>query len=364
MALSINTTLPTLLFTSQLPDVIISATYAEVTVTLKVGGTAVHTATLFPYSGTATFADLRSIVEEEMLARAAFHTTVQVVVSASNGNVTASSATARVVFCRHALPDATSATSFLSTHFLTTCTVRQQPRSIPISLYGMAAAGETISLAAVYIVERSNGEKKTLSQTISNTTYSTAASFYFSATTTQLLQRARTLQSDTIRLLAVTIWAGYRSSTFFFTDTDPDFSFLYLNPFAIFETLPVTGITRTLDEKTFSTATLARTIVHYDIQNERTYRTLLAALTEEEATRVSELRTSTDVRLIDPAIDDFNDYPPVLVEAVDCEPSDTDDGLHEATIEWRFADRRPHLMKQAPTTPAGIFTSEYNPTFT
>lgn len=364
MALSINTTLPTLLFTSQLPDVIISATYSEVTATLKVGGSAVHTATLYPFSGTATFADLRSIVEEEMLARAAFNTTVQITVTASNGTVTASSATARVVFCKHSIPAGTTASTFLSTHFLTTTATRQQPRSTPISLYGIATAGETVSLSAVYIVERSNGNMKTLSQTISSTTYSAAASFYFSATHSQLLQRARALQSDTIRLLAVTVWAGSRSATFFFTDADPDFSFFYLNPFAIFETLPVTGVTRTLDEKTFSTATLARSIVHYDIQNERTYRTLLSALTEEDANRVSELLTSADVRLLDPAIDDFNDYPPVLIEALDCEPSDTDDGLHEATIEWRFDDRRPRLMRLTPTTPAGIFTSEYNPTFT
>ena len=374
MSLLLATTLPTYVFTSQIPDVHITTTYTQVTATLTVGGTTVHTTTLYPYNGHAVLTDLRSIIEETLLARELCFAAARITVTAGD-NITATSPTFYAIYCAHSLPTNLSAEEYLRTHFLTTrqdYTLPRQDNSLSgtagaLTFTGLAFPGETLTLRAIIVVEhteRDSYELQTVTSTLSEQSYEALSTFSLSITYDSILTRASGIVQEVGRVLAFTIWAGSRSLNIFCTDNTPDLSFLFRNPFGIYETLALTAVTRQQLEKTASTAILARKLSLYDISLDGTYKTEVANLTFSQSATLLQLYASPGIRLIDPALDDFNDYPEVLIESLDCNPSDTDDGLQTATLEWRFADRRPRLMRTLPTASEGIFTSEYTPTFT
>ena len=353
MALSIATTIPSVCFSSAFPEVVISSSYAEVTVKLTIGSAIVHTAVLYPYEGTAWLSYAREVIEDWLRDNEVPSCSVTVTAEANGGLVTVSSTACTVIYCVMGMP--VPAASFTAKRFLTTLRARQLSRKgCGICLYYFGTGSPTLKL----VVEKTSGTRLTV---ISSLSSSGTGMHSVILSMASILSYAGT---GVRRVLAATVTAGDRSASFFLTDRVPDLVFCFLNVFGCPEYIEITGTTATVDEVTQETAVLERSLVQYDRSVTRSYKTHCSGLTKGRVEHMLQLASSSRVTLVDPTVDDGADYPRVLIEDVEAEPSDTDDGLLEATVTWRLADRRTGLYATGLADPARIFTAEYDGSFT
>lgn len=353
MALSIPTSIPSVCFSSAFPQVQISSTYAEVTVKLKINANVIHTAVLYPYNGTVWLSYARDIIEEWLSENELPSCSVQVTAEASGGSVTASSTSATVIYCVMGMP--VSAATFTSKRFLTTLPSRKLSRKgCGICLYYYGSGSASLKLTVL----KTSGSRATVTSSISS---SGTGMHSIILSMDSIMSKAGT---GVAKVLAATVTAGDRTASFFFTDQVPDLVFSFSNAFGCPEYLELIGTTATVDEVTQETAVLERSLVQYDRSVTRSYKTRCSGLTKEMAELILQLASSSLVALVDQTLDDEEDYPHVLIENVEGEPSDTDDGLQEATVTWRLADRRTGLFATGLADPARIFTAEYDGSFT
>lgn len=172
---------------------------------------------------------------------------------------------------------------------------------------------------------------------------------------------------DAVTLQSVTIRCGNRSATFF---VDPGLAnlvpFYYLNCFGVPEHISLPRTTTTKVKTDRSVALLGKYSQFYDITHSKEHEVESGGLSQDECLQVEQMITSPSVKIPtgpDTAVyeTDFDAMLQVLITDYTCEFSNSDEKLNTVKFTWRLSNNRPNI--DPPFTP-GIFDDHFNPIFT
>lgn len=341
--------------TSQLPTFTIQSADEAIRIELVRDSTVVFATTLYTYNTYARLRDLRSVIEQDMqdLLHSAAYYTIKLIEKSGTFTVAAFMA----IHCSVALNVDTA--TYLLNHFLTTAQSKQITR-VCESLSYFTTKSESSSPWALVVYRDASGSVRSY-----NTSEHSGDSSKFScrpavssvAGTLYYIDVDPSKFSSIGTILAITVYVGSRSFTYYYTEGLPSLSLYYANPFNVLELCQINGVTTRKYEVERSEAVIHRTTSFYD-QSTLAFREFQSApLPFEMADHLSEIAHSHQVRIVDREYTDTDELPLILITDSSIEPSDEQASLSSVKFTYRYDDDVPHLS--VASSPGQPFVETY-----
>lgn len=366
MSLNITYSPDQVVFSSQIPTIVIECDAKQVDVRVSVAGQTVLNHTYFSYDGHVRIYDLSTLIEDEMRYRTLPF--ARVTITAASATETDTRALS-VLYCEDYAPDINAA-DFILSNFLTTLQHRRLRSDSEITFYMLSPIGETDRSASLHcsiaLSKRGEAFAYTLAAEAKEQTYFSSHSLYALIISLPDIRRriakAYGKDPDQIELYSLTAVCGARSASIY---VDPVLEcsrvFMFDNCFNMPEPAPLPCVTAAVTETEAELATVDNAPTLYDRQTTRTYETQTAPLTPFEAHWIDQLLRSRQVSVLLPSHDgETREYPAIITDYT-CELSDTDEELPSVSFTWQLASTRCPL---AGSSSVGIFTSPFDPRFT
>ena len=377
MAVTLNSNLQGLMFSSQVPDIkLITSDDNEVEVIIETWDATVFSAIHFPYGHVIDVHDVRSVIEyylrdrntslEEFQLRSVTNGTQQIL------------ATFKVLYLeQHFTGDIEE---FLRNNFLTTMAAKLTSPTATEFLHFFIEANiqEQIRYQVVASVEGIAGGEPRIYQAMKNCAVSSSNRLYTLELTCEALlgiveNAAQGRPREAITLHAYSVHAGQRAFTFYVQDHEPPLSLYFRNAFNVYERCDLQAVTTHKAKSDRSIAVTHRLSTFYNQQNEKQYEVETSGLTVEQARWIEQLFYSHDVRMAtkrdDLSEETFGQYNPqympiVLITDFTCEIHDEDGELNTVKFTYQYQDRRTYLPTDYLSVDHDrIFTDPYNPTY-
>lgn len=274
---------------------------------------------LFPYNGTTTLYDLRSIVVDYLRSNGSPMAMFAVWVNEEGSEDTAKSNYFHVVYSDISIADTTD---FLTHHFLTTRSSFRISRQGQQVLSWFAAEGDTIQgfIDAVSITADGNTAVTRINE---GSEEISAHSIW-----TKTIRVEEVAEQTPDKLVAFTVHRGSRSITFYVTEEVPDITLSFRNAFNAMESAEIYAVTTTKQKVERSEAHILRARSFYDQTTETTFEVVTAALPYEEAIWLQQLFASYLVT---------KGGREILITESESEISDEDSEQNRAKFTWKYA---------------------------
>lgn len=357
---------PSVVMSSDLPDITIFTDHDFVDFRLLAGGYALLEGRYYALDGSTVVSDISSIIEH-FLAGNTDNNLFDFMLEAKAGGDTAT-ANLNVLYCDKST-GLFDPTYWLKENFLTLSPFRRLAPDSYINISWYTTEKEAIMFRVYATFINDKGQRDTYQYAhsgngmIAHINGIMSELVYLSDIREKIIS-AKKIESLT--LLSVTVRCGERSATFFIDPALADIvPFFYLNCFGVVEQLSLQRTTTEKVKADRSIATLGKSSQFYDVTTSKEYEVESAAMTTDECLQVEQMLTSPSVRIPygpDAAIydNDFDAIIPILITDFTSELSDSDEKLNSVKFTWRFAENRPKIA--APQSP-GIFNDKFNPTF-
>ena len=281
MAVTLETELQSLMFSSQIPDIVIGTSDDnEVEVCLDCRDHTIFSALHFPYGRSVKIHDLRSVVEYYLRDR---NTSIEdFQLRAVTGGTSQILATFQVLYLeQHFTGDIGE---FLRNNFLTTMAAKlTSPKATEfLHFFIEANAQEEITYQVVASVVSNSNRIKTVELTCEMLTGIVESP-------------AHGRPREAITLHAYSVHAGQRAFTFYVQDHEPPLSLYFRNAFNVYERCDLQAVTTHKPKSDRSIAVTHRLSTFYNQQNEKQYEVETAGLTMEQARWIEQLFYSHDV---------------------------------------------------------------------
>lgn len=352
-------------FSSSLPDipVRVDGDFVDVRLSHPLDGVLLQER-LYPFNGSVTLYDLRSLIEEAMRGRRVCVSSYLLEVSSGDESSKYDSVAIRVLYCDKVIASG-DLYGFTEENFLTTLDVRRVApgASFPVTMFCRAGTVPDVRIKARYRVAGEDSIRDCSfpfrsGQQISEDSY---ISFEVGVDSVKSSTVEMTGYVD-IELRGFTVSCGQR---FLHVYADESLSrgraFIFRNCFNVPELFQMRTVTVGKTEVSRSTATLTSKSRFYDQTVSKTYESDTDSLTFDEAEWIDQFLCSRDVSVIEPGRPGAaRVMRPVLITSFTCGISDGDESLNSVKFSWRYDDDRPAVaLRVSP----GIFTSPYNPVF-
>ena len=399
MAVTLETELQSLMFSSQIPDIVITTSDDnEVEVCLDCRDHTIFSALHFPYGRNVKIHDLRSVVEYYLRDRNTSIDDFQL--RAASGGTSQLLATFQVLYLeQHFTGDIGE---FLRNNFLTTMAAKlTSPKATEfLHFFIEANAQEEITYQVVASVYGGEPRIYTLREDcgVSNSNRIKTVELTCEMLTGIVESPANGRPREAITLHAYSVHAGQRAFTFYVQDHEPPLSLYFRNAFNVYERCDLQAVTTHKAKSDRSIAVTHRLSTFYNQQNEKQYEVETSGLTLEQARWIEQLFYSHDVRMATRRTefteratsaalgnsgtsselhslargfseDDFGNYNPqympiVLITDFTCEIHDEDGELNTVKFTYQYQDRRTYLPTDYLSVDHDrIFTAPFNPTY-
>ncbi len=334
-----ETTLPTYVFTSQIPTIVFAHAGTEpLTVRLLDGQDTFFETTLYPVTGKISFYDV-GILYEEYLRSFEDNTMhpyimlqLQVGDQVWEDNV--------IIYCPFNSP--MQGLDFIATHFLTTISAKRIPEDCPsgnewLDVIYEEEEDKTIVVNATF----RNPEGVTETHTCSFTDDTEGIFSHIECHPAALLAMFGRHCDDEmvydwrdLSPLSYSFSIGTRKLTYYVDDGfKPSVSFRFLNAFNVEETIYIEGETVTKTETERSIATSHRVSLFYDQVDSQEYEVTTAPLSSEEAAWATQMLLSHRVR----RIEENGTFIDVLITKISSEVTDSDQEFRRLKFTYRLA---------------------------
>lgn len=372
MAVTLNTTIGNLLFSSAIPDLALTTSDdSEAEIILRCPDMEIFSAVHFPYSRGITIHDLRSVVELYMRERNL--TLDEFELLAVHNGTQQTLATFKVVYLEHHFDG--DIEEFLRNNFLTTQSAKLTSRLATEYLYFFAAAGEDVTIRHELVVSYDGAEPRLEVRRENRASYGHDRIEKIEVTYEAMMgwvTDGYDHTPDRVRLLAYSLHAGQRAFTFYVQDGEPPVAMYFRNAYNCYECCALHAVTTHKPKVDRSIAVTNRVSTFYNQQNEKEYEVETSGLTMEQARWIEQLFYSHDVRMATKRTD-YEEYSPnynpqympiVLITDFTCEIHDRNGELNTVKFTYQYSDRRPLLPTDYLSVDhERIFTNPYNPTF-
>lgn len=374
MAVTLNTDLQPLMFSSQVPDISITVSDDnEAEVMIDTQDVNIFSAVHFPYGRSVKIHDLRSVIEYYLRDRNTSLDEFQLR-SITNGTQQIL-ATFQVLYLeQHFTGDIGE---FLRNNFLTTMAAKlTSPKATEfLHFFIEANAQEEITYQVVASVYGGEPRIYTLREDcgVSNSNRIKTVELTCEMLTGIVESPAQGRPREAITLHAYSVHAGQRAFTFYVQDHEPPLSLYFRNAFNVYERCDLQAVTTHKPKSDRSIAVTHRLSTFYNQQNEKQYEVETSGLTMEQARWIEQLFYSHDVRMAtkrdDLSEETFGQYNPqympiVLITDFTCEIHDRDGELNTVKFTYQYQDRRTYLPTDYLSVDHDrIFTEPYNPTY-
>ena len=374
MAVTLQSELGSLMFSSQIPDIVITTSDDnEVEVCLDCRDHTIFSALHFPYGRSVKIHDLRSVIEYYLRDRNTSLDEFQLR-SVTNGTQQIL-ATFQVLYLeQHFTGDIEE---FLRNNFLTTMAAKlTSPKATEfLHFFIEANAQEYITYQVVASVY--GGEPRIYQMRENCGLYNHDRIKSVELTCEMLIgiveSPADGRPREAITLHAYSVHAGQRAFTFYVQDHEPPLSLYFRNAFNVYERCDLQAVTTHKAKSDRSIAVTHRLSTFYNQQNEKQYEVETSGLTVEQARWIEQLFYSHDVRMAtkrtDLSEETFGQYNPqympiVLITDFTCEIHDEDGELNTVKFTYQYQDRRTYLPTDYLSVDHDrIFTAPFNPTY-
>ena len=359
------TAVPSLIFSSQLPDITMTVSDDnEVEVSLETGGQPIFRAVHFPYGGQVTVHDLRSVVEYHL--RQQGKTFYKYVLKATHGADTSTLCEFEVIFLEHLFTGDLDV--FLRNNFLTNTSSKMTDEEAVELLHLFVREEEHITVR-YEIVSQYDGDDALLAvatETITAMAHDRVVALELSTA----LMRVMAELPDNTKLLAYSVHAGQRAYTFYVAPDAPEVVLYCRNAFNVWERCALHAVITHRPKVERSIAVTHRLSTFYNQSNEKEYEVETSGLTMEQARWIEQLFYSHDVRMgrvqPDGSAGDFEpeQLSRILITDFDCQIHDRDGELNTVKFTYQYQDRRTYLPEEYLAKDyTRIFTEPYDPTF-
>ena len=374
MAVTLNTDLQPLMFSSQVPDISITVSDDnEAEVMIDTQDVNIFSAVHFPYGHNINIHEVRSVIEYYLRDRNISHDTFMLRVK--HNDTTTTLATFQVIYLeQHFTGDIGE---FLRNNFLTTMAAKLTSPKATEFLHFFIEANAQEEIAYQVVASVYGGEPRiyTLREDcgVSNSNRIKTVELTCEMLTGIVESPANGRPREAITLHAYSVHAGQRAFTFYVQDHEPPLSLYFRNAFNVYERCDLQAVTTHKPKSDRSIAVTHRLSTFYNQQNEKQYEVETAGLTMEQARWIEQLFYSHDVRMAtkrtDLSEDDFGNYNPqympiVLITDFTCEIHDEDGELNTVKFTYQYQDRRTYLPTDYLSVDHDrIFTAPINPTY-
>ena len=374
MAVTLETELQSLMFSSQIPDIVITTSDDnEVEVCLDCRDHTIFSALHFPYGRSVKIHDLRSVIEYYLRDRNTSLDEFQLR-SVTNGTQQIL-ATFQVLYLeQHFTGDIEE---FLRNNFLTTMAAKLTSPQATEFLYFFIEANAQEYITYQVVASVYGGEPRIYQMRENCGLYNHDRIKSVELTCEMLIgiveSPADGRPREAITLHAYSVHAGQRAFTFYVQDHEPPLSLYFRNAFNVYERCDLQAVTTHKAKSDRSIAVTHRLSTFYNQQNEKQYEVETSGLTMEQARWIEQLFYSHDVRMAtkrnDLSEDDFGNYNPqympiVLITDFTCEIHDEDGELNTVKFTYQYQDRRTYLPTDYLSVDHDrIFTAPFNPTY-
>ncbi len=374
MAVTLQSELGSLMFSSQIPDIVITTSDDnEVEVCLDCRDHTIFSALHFPYGRSVKIHDLRSVIEYYLRDRNTSLDEFQLR-SVSNGTQQIL-ATFQVLYLeQHFSGDIEE---FLRNNFLTTMAAKLTSPKATEFLYFFIEANAQEYITYQVVASVYGGEPRIYQMRENCGLYNHDRIKSVELTCEMLIgiveSPADGRPREAITLHAYSVHAGQRAFTFYVQDHEPPLSLYFRNAFNVYERCDLQAVTTHKAKSDRSIAVTHRLSTFYNQQNEKQYEVETSGLTVEQARWIEQLFYSHDVRMAtkrtDLSEETFGQYNPqympiVLITDFTCEIHDEDGELNSVKFTYQYQDRRTYLSTDYLSVDHDrIFTAPFNPTY-
>jgi len=374
MAVTLQSQLESLMFSSQIPDIVITTSDDnEVEVCLDCRDHTIFSALHFPYGRSVKIHDLRSVIEYYLRDRNTSLDEFQLR-SITNGTQQIL-ATFQVLYLeQHFTGDIGE---FLRNNFLTTMAAKLTSPQATEFLYFFIEANAQEYITYQVVASVYGGEPRIYQMRENCGLYNHDRIKSVELTCEMLIgiveSPADGRPREAITLHAYSVHAGQRAFTFYVQDHEPPLSLYFRNAFNVYERCDLQAVTTHKPKSDRSIAVTNRISTFYNQQNEKEYEVETSGLTVEQAKWIEQLFYSHDVRMAtkreDYSEETYGSYnptymPQILITDFNCEIHDRDGELNSVKFTYQYADRRTYLQTDYLSVDHDrIFTSPYNPTY-
>ena len=377
MAVTLNTDLQPLMFSSQVPDISITVSDDnEAEVMIDTQDVNIFSAVHFPYGHNIDIHDVRSVIEYYLRDRNISHDTF--LLRVKHNDTTTTLATFQVLYLeQHFTGDIGE---FLRNNFLTTMSAKLTSPKATEFLHFFIEAGvqELITYQVVASVEGIAGGEPRIYTMRENCGQYNYSRIYKLEITYEVLvgiveSPADGRPRDKITVHAYSIHAGQRAFTYYVQRHEPSLSLYFRNAYNVYELCALQAVTTHKPKVDRSIAVTHRLSTFYNQQNEKQYEVETSGLTMEQARWIEQLFYSHDVRMATVRTDfeeeNYGSYNPqympiILITDFTCEIHDRDGELNTVKFTYQYQDRRTYLPTDYLSVDHDrIFTDPYNPTY-
>lgn len=363
MSVSFSSKIPTLVFSSQLPEKTeVTTTLTRVVFSVVYEGETLITLSLDTYDGKAYLYDIRSIIEQHMLDKGLSMGYYTIIAGVTDG-IDQAKLEICVIYCGSLT--SLDTTEFLQSNFLSSLQVRRTHHSVIERLTFVSSAGESSEIKASVVMRNMDpdGAATIIKQKIQigAISDSSPAVHFINVSFDELLQKTSGGDSGT-RILAVSVTAGSRSATFYYTEDSPSTDLVFRNVFNAMEHCPVWGVTRRKMLSDKSEAVSGGIMSFYDELRNMDKEIQTCPLLPDTAVWMSGICLSHEVYECPWEITDVSGMRRVLITDHTAEIDDDGEELPTLKFTYQYPDHRPSLPVNNPEP--RIFTREFEVPFT
>ena len=320
--------LPSIVFSCQFPDVLISNVGESALVTVTIGGEQVLQETLYPGSSGIVLEDMRSLVEP--YARQQLTVLVNITAACQSGQ--SYNATVRVLYSAADMGDDVTASEFYDSHFLTTLMgpkLTAIGRMEKLSYFGTGTA----SVTAIY----DDGTTQVFSAvaTGGNTEYTR-----IDVSPDQYVAAGK-------ELVEYLVTAGNRQQDFIVQPEALDCApiLCFVNSFGVEELLYCTGLHQVTPEYKRSQARLGRFVRTYKLEEVRHFKADTGILSRAMADWVDEVLRSDEIRVCNFYNGQVRPGKEVVITDSKSDRSNDDAELPRITFTYEYAQRNHNVLQ-------------------
>lgn len=349
---------------SQIGDIAVSVDGASVDVRLTApGGITLLAERFYAYGGGVTLFDIASLIEDEM--RSSGKAYADFTLTVGNDTAVHDTHTLHILYCdRHTL--CTAPDVFLAENFLTTLQHRRVAPGDTLSLFFFAMPGDTRQADILFSYRRVGSDTILRhSLTLHRGLTATAADvFQLDISQSAMLQAiaaSTATKPHQWEIVSFSVRVDARSITAYVDRAlDAAEVFIFRNCFNVWDAAALPAATTAKTDVERSTAVINTRSTFYNQRVAKSYETVAAPLTSDEAGWIDQLFTSREVMRFEPNPCDDTEpllFTPILITDTDCEIALDGEKPNTAKFTWRYADNRPIVRLSASP---GIFTSPFN----
>lgn len=364
--ISISHHSPTLIFSSDVPDITISTDHDFADVQIRCNTLVLLSGRFYADRGFVTVHDVAPLVGQLFQNNPEFNMAGITIEASSEGEV-AEKVTFTVICCHRKL-DLYEPTEWLAGNFLTTVRSRRIAPDGWLNLSWFAAQSESL---AVYVrINYLDDDARPRSyRWLHSGNLQTAPEAKICSVYIRMKDICAALIANcnvaNPQIVCFTVERGQRSVTFY---VDPALNdapmFLFNNCFNVLEQLPVQCVTTARIKKDHAIALIGNEAQFYDVTLSKEYETQTGPLTPDECEQMEQMLTSNVAHIPYRRGVDWEDgifsAKPILITDFTSETTDGDDKLNTVKFTWRYTHNLPATHLPIATD---IFTETFNPTF-